>query len=176
MQPATTAEWTWARCGWALALVFGIAGSLEGQDADSTAWMRRPEIRSIRTIVTDVQRAIDDNRMVITDSTVACRGEPSETGYRVFTDSNGVIRRLEEQAASEDHGEFTTYTFDRAGRLRFAFATQAATNGSEAEVRAYWGPDRSLLHQEKRTTKGEGYAWNDIRPIFEPRRALACRE
>lgn len=148
-------------------LLLGLAAGANpcrAQALDSSSWMRRPEVREIRTIVEQVQRSIDRHQLVRVDTTV-CAGERFETSYSIYRDRRGTIRRVETSYAGEDHGERTTYTYDSSGRVRFALSRQAAVNGSRAELRAYWAPDGHMLERRTKEIVGEGFPWNDPEPI-----------
>jgi hypothetical protein len=173
MQPAITVEWNCTRRVLLSLCLMAVAGPLSAQGADSTSWMRRPEIREIRSIVADVQRRIDNHSLATKDTTLDCDEYSGDDTFSVFTDRRGVIRRVVWSGAAEDHGEVNAFTYDSLGRLRFMFSDQSAVNGSDGEIRAYWSADGSLLHEDTRTTKGDGYPWATPRPILDPKRQLA---
>lgn len=151
-----------------------FATPLAAQGPDTTFWMQRPEIREIRAIVGMVQRDIDAGRLRRTDTTVSyCVADRFDLDLTIFRDSRGRIRRIITSFAGEDHGERDTYTYDAEQRLRFAFGERAAVNGSEADLRAYWRADGSLILRDTRPLKGEGYPWNEIEPIFDPSAVIA---
>jgi len=154
------------------------ASPLAAQAPDTLEWMRRPEIREIRSIVAEMRRQLDAKQIHVIDSTVDCGSEILNTEYGIGRDGQGRIRTLRLAGGSEDHGEVTTYYYDRQGRLRFAFGTVSAVNGSTVERRAYWRPDRSLILADRRIVQGEGYPTDDLAPIFDPASAIAmtCRE
>ena len=154
------------------------ASPLAAQVSDTLEWMRRPEIREIRAIVGEMQRQLDAKQIRVVDSTVNCGSEILNTEYGIGRDGQGRIRTLRLLGGSEDHGEVTTYYYDRQGRLRFAFGTVSAVNGSTVERRAYWRVDRSLIVADQRIVKGEGYPVDDLAPIFDPASAIemTCRE
>lgn len=167
MQPATTAEWTCTRWAPAVVAMAVLAAPLHGQQSDSTAWMRRPEIRAVRAVVQEVQRSIDQRRLTRSDTTM-CGGGPLEIQYTLYTDRRGVVRRLTWFGGSEDHAETNTFSYDSLGRLRFVLSEQAAVNGSNGETRVYWDLAGRVLHEDTRTTKGEGYPWAPPLPVFDP--------
>ena len=157
-----------------LLLVAGLAltvSPLAAQRNGSASWMSSPEVVEIRGIVQEVQRGIDSHAFVRRDSTI-CRNTDMETHFSYYVDSLGRIRRFVWKTASEDHGEENEYTYDSAGRLRFIFSSQAATTGSEGEIREYLAPRGRLIHQDVRTTKGAGYPWPSPNAILHPQETL----
>lgn len=159
-----------------LFLVCGLwSTSLTAQTTDSLAWMRRPSVREVRSIVEDVRRKIANGSLTRRDTTVHCDETNVDATYHLFVDRRGRIRRVAFEDATEDQGERTTLTYDSTGRLRLALDEQATASGSEGESWMYFGPTGALLHEGSRTTKGDGWPWNPPEPITDPYTQLAGR-
>ena len=90
------------------------------------------------------------HRWARTDTTVKCDDEDIGDHVTVDRDSTGTIRRLRWSGGTEDHAETHSYYYDAVGRLRFAFLTLGAVNGTQREERVYYAGTgevvRRLLH------------------------------
>ena len=151
--------------------------ALEAQSIDSTAWMRRPDIRSIRSIVNGVDSALARGRLRQRDTSVAC--DEGEVRFDIMShvDSVSTIRRIHFEGGTGDSAHELWYYYDRNGRLRFAFAKRGAVNGTQAEERAYYDTAGRVLHRDVRLLEGPGYPWDSIDAITAPREWLRnpCR-
>jgi hypothetical protein len=143
--------------------------TLRAQTADSGVWMRRADIRSIRTIANGIDGAVAAGRLRQRDTSFACDGGSVRFDVTAHVDSLGVIRRIHFEGGTDDSAHELWYYYDRAGRLRFAFAKRGAVNGTQEEERAYYDPRGTVLHRDVRRLDGPGYPWEPIDPIANPK-------
>jgi len=131
--------------------------------------MRRPEIRAVRAVYDSLERDIARGRTTSRDSAIGCAVEGNWSAtLTVLKDDLGRIRRFTVAGGSDDSFETVAYTFDPAGRLRFALSQRGAVNGSHGEQRVYWDASGQLLYRDNRLLDGEGYPWPDVEPLFHP--------
>jgi hypothetical protein len=94
------------------------------------------DVASARAVYTEVEQAIAAKRLAPRDTTIACDGAPFDVDVTRYTDAGGRIRMLSVEGGSDDQSQTTRYYYDAGGRLRFAFATRGAVNGTREEERA----------------------------------------
>jgi hypothetical protein len=152
----------------ALAFLVLASAPLKGQTGDSSRWMRRPQIRSIRAIVTSVDTSVVLGRFVERDTTVACYGGDVSFEITSHTDSQNIVRRIHFRGGSGDSAHDLSYYYDRQGRLRFAFAGRGAVNGTQEEERVYYDAQGKVIHRDVRQLEGPGYPWDAIDAITDP--------
>ena|SRR5437879_1575723 len=141
---------------------------LRGQTGDSSSWMRRPEIRSIRAIVTSVDTSVALRRFVERDTTVVCDGGDVSFEITSHTDSQHIVRRIHFRGGSGDSAHDLTYYYDPQGLLRFAFAGRGAVNGTQEEERVYYDVQGKVIHRDVRQLEGPGYPWDAVDAITDP--------
>ena len=115
-------------------------------------------IRVARATFQEAERAVAARRWVRRDTTVKCDDEDLGDDVSVVRDSTGTIRRLQSSGGTEDHAETHRYYYDAAGRLRFAFFTLGAVNGTQREERVYYAGDGGVVRSLVRLVRGPGYA------------------
>lgn len=92
-----------------------------------------------------------------TENTVHCDEDDLGREVSIDRDTTGLIRRLEWSGGTEDHAEKHRYFYDASGKLRFAFFTLGAVNGTQQEERVYYGSHGEVVRRLKRVVSGPGY-------------------
>jgi hypothetical protein len=153
-----------------------IASAADGQaTADTVA--TNAAVRAIRVVYQEVEAAVISATLRQRADSFRC--EPDRPTLRVTTyaDSQGVTRRLVLRAESEDQSETVSYYYDRAGHLRFAFATRGVVNGTHQEERVYYALDGTVLRRLTRLVSGPGYPFGKVAAVSLPQdaRRTLCR-
>jgi hypothetical protein len=124
----------------------------------------RAAVAAARLTFREVEDAVRTKALVRRDTAFTCEDE-LETRVIVDRDRRGMIRRLEWQGGSDDHGESNMYYYDAGGLLRFGFTERGAVNGTSYEERVYFAPDGAVARRIKRRLHGPGYLFADLEAI-----------
>ncbi len=167
-----------------LALVLGLAlastgvvaadGPVRAMDGNQQTpitaknWRTHPAIKAIRTLVADIDGAIESGKW---DRKTHDECESGSNGFfrqeRTTTrDTTGHVRKLVVNRGGEDSADTLTHWYDGKGRLRFAYGTAGAIGDPESggnsyiKYRLYFAEDGRLLWQD-RSVEGPFRPWMD---------------
>ncbi|HEU0054303.1 MAG TPA: hypothetical protein VFQ39_14045 [Longimicrobium sp.] len=143
--------------------------------APSGAMSKEALVDEARSVSREVEMAVAANRLARRDTTLCADTTPG-TEVRWWTDDAGRVRRLEVEGGTDDHAEHIRYDYDGIGRLRLAFASFGAVNGTGEEETAVFSPTGELLSRERVRTAGPGYTFAEIIPLPAPAAWLASGE
>jgi len=118
-----------------------------------------------------VERGITDGTVVARDTTIACVPDPEAgdaTEFTVYRDRAGLIRRLTRREGTDHWGRTTSYYYDSAGALRFAFARMGAVNGTDEEERVYYADGGRVVRRRVRQRSGPGYPLPPTEAVASP--------
>ena len=107
-------------------------------------------------------------RFIGSDTSVSCNDQAVRVDIIIHRDSAGLVRRLVVDAGSGDSSDRTSYYYDGAGRLRTAYATRGATNGTNADQRVAFDPDGKVIRRYHRLIAGPGYPFPSIVAVPNP--------
>lgn len=136
--------------------------------AQNNARAVKREVRAVRALRGEVERAVGSGKLRRRDTTLECPGAPLAFTVAVYTDRKGRIRRLDLDGGTSDQGALTRYIYDLNGRLRHALATRGAVNGTHEREEVFYRIDGSVLKQETKRLEGPGYMFAPISPITNP--------
>lgn len=127
-------------------------------------------VASARAVFTEVESAISRRRLARRDTTITCADTGFDVEVRRYVDGSGRVRSLTLHGGTGDQVETARYFYDSAGRLRFAFATRGAVNGTRQEERVWFSPAGAVARRRTRLTSGPGYPFERIQPVPDARR------
>jgi hypothetical protein len=136
--------------------------SLSRQDSDSA-------IAAARRIYAAVEAGIRSGALRRVDTTFQCDTESLDYEAHWYTDSAGIIRRLDLGLGTGDHAEQWSYYYDTARRLRFAFAQRGAVIGSQQEERVYYDAHGTRVASRVRWLHGPHYQFSPLAPVWKPK-------
>ena len=160
---------TAARIVLALPLLFLCASSVvAAQPTSASARAQEREVAAVRAVYQEVTRAVAAGHLVRRDTTVAC--DESDLGQEItlWRDRAGLVRQLTWAGGTDDHAQTYRSYYDAAGRLRFVFVTRGAVNGTQQELRLYFGLTGTLLRRLEKRTAGPGYPFSEPEPVRAP--------
>jgi len=136
--------------------------------AQTSARAVEREIRAVRAMRSEVEKAVRGGKLGRRDTTLECPGAPLSFKTSVYTDRGGRVRRLVLDGGTSDQAATTYYLYDREGHLRHAIARRGAVNGTHEEEEVFYRVDGSILRQKQRRLEGPGYPFAPISPITHP--------
>lgn len=125
-------------------------------------------IREARATFQEAGRAVAARRWIRTDTTVRCGDEEAGDDITMDRDSAGTIRRLRWSGGTADHAETHSYFYDAMGRLRFAYVTLGAVNGTQSEERVYFTGAGDVVRRVRRLVRGPGYPSDPVVGVRDP--------
>jgi YD repeat-containing protein len=146
----------------------GHGGKAHGRARSQSSGENARAIQAARVAYHDAELAMARGTWARRDSTIVCDSELPPFDVRLHRDSAGVIRRLEWSGGTEDHAETHRYYYDPEGRLRFAFFTLGAVNGTRYEERVYFARTGAVVRRLPHLVHGPGYAYPSETGIREP--------
>ena len=121
-----------------------------------------PEVLAqIRGNYQAVTGLVAEGRLLQIKRDFGCENVP-DTVRTVWKDPQGVIRKYTTEGGGSDSALTVSQYYGPDGRLSFALLQAGAVNGTEVEVRLYYGPAGNLLRQDERQVHGPGYPFGPI--------------
>lgn len=148
---------------WILPIVLGLAGVTRAGLAQASSTVDSAAIVSARATYEEVRALAEDRELSVRDSTFACgTHERAAFALRIERDARGVLRRLTATGGGEDSAGEIEYYYDSRGRLRFAFQSTSAVNGTTIELRRYFDEGGATIRRLRRVVSGPGYPADDV--------------
>lgn len=142
----------------------------------SDNWLIHPKILEIRAIYREIRSGIESGQYrPSTRSFIYC--EPYQDGERELSrDSQGSVHYYRRLGGSGDSALNSEFFFDSQGRLRFAYITGGAVNGTEISHRIYFDAGGERIW-EMHEILGPGWTFPDVWPqewlVLDPEQAFA---
>ena len=146
-------------------LLLGLLGWAPGcAGSAASIYAASPEaLAQIRENYQAVTGMVAQGRLLQIKRDFGCQDVP-DSARTVWKDPQGVIRKYTVQGGGSDSALTVSQYYGPDGRLSFALLQAGAVNGTEVEVRLYYGPAGNLLRQDERQVHGPGYPF---RPIWQ---------
>jgi hypothetical protein len=137
-------------------------------------WTQRPEIRAVRAIYLEVQVAVEKKQLRKTSATSSCFGENNYlTEIDWFTNAEGKVRKLHVAYGTSDSMGALDYYYDVKGKHRFTYYKLGAVNGTQEEIRVYFGDAGKQLHRDLKLIAGPGYPSGSDEYVPDPLKHVA---
>lgn len=153
----------------AIALVASVPGNVYAQARSRPSGDKAAlAIQTARATYRESELAVARGSWSQRDTSVTCDEHDFPFDVRIHRDSTGMIRRLQWSGGTDDHAESHRYFYDARGKLRFAFFTLGAVNGTQYEERVYFGTSGEVVRRLPRLVKGPGYALRGETGMADP--------
>ena len=150
-----------------LALLLPVA-SWAQQPLTAANWRNHPAIRAIRTITQQVDAGVQERNLTVQTDSARCNGGAVTLTAHLYADSAGRVREYVVAGGSGDSYSEERYYYDGLGRLRLAFETLGAVNGTEQETRQYFDTTGARLYKDVRLLRGPGYPRDSADVVTDP--------
>jgi len=144
-----------------------VEGNTLAQDTDaitSANWQQHPKIKAVRSIVESINAGEKRGALKISVRKFEYCESYEDTLRKIAVDSQGIVRRYENEAGSDDSALTWQHYYDEAGRLRFVFISGGAANGSQLQHRIYFDESGKRIWEEHKYVKGPGYYFPEVWP------------
>lgn len=149
--------------------------AIPNQAINAQNWKNHPRVLEVRGVVSAVENLLRTRQLKIQVKRLECAG--IQETRTLWTDLGGKVRRLVLEWGSDDSALSSSYSYDGAGVLRFAYTRGGAVNGAEAEWRQYFGPEGRRFWTDYQWRKQQ-YTWPNVlgTQIRNPRVAFGTKQ
>jgi hypothetical protein len=135
-----------------------------GDGITKANWQRHPKITEVRAIVQSVKARMSRKSLTVRKRAFEYCEPYEDVARTIATDAKGRVRFYGNEGGSDDSALKWKYYYDEMGRLRFAFITGGAINGSKLEHRIYFDENGKRLWEDHTYKKGPGYTFPEVWP------------
>lgn len=135
-------------------------------------WAKHPQIVEARAVYEEVRDARKSG--ALTERVRRATGECWDWSLlRLATDTSSTVRFFSRAGGGQDSVHQHAFSYDRAGKLRFALLTGGAVSGSTIETRIWFDRAGNEVYRTN-AQKGPGWTWlsGDPKMLIRDPRAL----
>jgi hypothetical protein len=140
------------------------AGAGDQIGIDERNWMNHPEIASIRHMCEKIENQIKADRLSVKKNKFEYCAPHEDTKRIIYFNSRGAVYKYIKAGGSEDSARKASFYYDGEGKLKFAFITGGAVNGTRFERRIYFNDRGRRIWENHRIVKGPGYTYPGVWP------------
>lgn len=157
-----------------------VGATFAAESITEKNWANHPEIVEVRLLYQKIIDAKTAGSLKKQERKFDTTDMPYEDDVRIlYTDKNGKIRIYSYEGGSDDSVVRRELYYDENGRLRFAFITAGAYNGTKLEHRIYFSKAGKKIWEIQKLLEGPGYTfpseWPDDELVRNPAQAFVAK-